>query len=345
MTQELVSRRAFLTAATATLGTATLGGAATNLIASSPTSFVTPAQNTRRPSHISSADEFKHALVGPIQSQPTPIRANLAVDYEGVRTVVNRGLQYGVKVFELTAGNSQYYSLSYDEIKKLTRTLVEAVGDRGITIAATGAWWTERAVDYANYAESVGATSLQILMPTPSDDEDSIVRHFESIARATRLPLVLHGQYANSLVKKLLPIETIVAMKEDATLDYYIDKIINFGDRLNIFGGGAENRYLVGYPYGAKSYFSTYTSFAPDISMKFWNAIQREDIKGAAQMSAKYDYAFIERFSVPFWHATLEYFGVAGRFLRPPQVAFTEEQLRDVKQFFDGQGLHPNDYR
>jgi len=345
MSNTLVSRRAFLTAATATLGAATLGAAATNLSASSPVSLATPSEGIRKPSRITSAGEFKHALAGPIQSQPTPIAANLAVDYEGVRNIVNRGLRYGVKVFELTAGNSQYYALSYDEIKKLTRTLVEAVGDRGITIAATGAWWTDRAVDYARYAESVGATSLQVLIPTPSGDEDSIVRHFEGIATATRLPLVLHGQYANSLLKKLLPIETIVAMKEDATLDYYIDKIINFGDRLNIFGGGAENRYLVGYPYGAKSYFSTYTSFAPDISMKFWNAIQREDIKGAAQISAKYDYAFIERFSVPFWHATLEYFGVAGRFLRSPQVAFTEEQLRGVKQFFDGQGLHPNDYK
>jgi 4-hydroxy-tetrahydrodipicolinate synthase len=345
MTEKLVSRRTFLATATATLGTATLGGAATNLIASSPALVATPTEDIRKPSHITSADEFKRVLVGPIQSQPTPITANLDVDYEGVRSVVSRGLRYGVKVFELTAGNSQYFALSYDEIKKITRALVEVVGDRGITIAATGAWWTERAVDYARYAESVGATALQVLLPTPSGDEDSIVRHFEGIAKATRLPLVLHGQYTNSLVKKLLPIETIVAMKEDATLDYYVDKMINFGDRLNIFGGGAENRYLVGYPYGAKSYFSTYTSFAPDISIKFWNAIQRGDIKGAAQFSAKYDYLFIERFSVPFWHATLEYFGVAGRYLRPPQIAFTEEQIKGVKQFFDEQGVYPNDYR
>lgn len=342
----MLNRRKFLTDATAALGTVGLAGT-TNLMASSPLVSSSEASTGAR-QHTGGAmspDEFRQALVGPIQSQPTPIKANYEVDYEGVRNVVNRGLRHGVKIFELTAGNSQYFSLSYEEIKKVTRTLAEAVEDRGIVIAATGSWWTERAVDYARYAESVGATSLQVLLPTPSGDEDSLVRHFESIAKATRLPLVLHGQYTDSLLKKLLHIETVVAMKEDATLDYYIDKIIHFGDRLNIFGGGAENRYLVGYPYGAKAYFSTYTSFAPDISMKFWQAIQNRDLKSATHLTTQYDYAFIERFSVPFWHATLEYFGVAGRFLRPPLVEFTDEQMGDVKKFFDGQGVYPGDYK
>lgn len=345
MRQDLFSRRRFLTGIAAAAGTA---GAASMAAASMPLAAkASPASLPiyRRPPGIMDPDRFRRDLAGPIQSQPTPITANFEVDYDGVRNVVNRGLQYGVHLFELTAGNSQYFALSYEEIKNLTRTLVEAVGDRGITIAATGEWWTDQAVDYARYAESVGATALQVLLPAPHGDDDSLVRHFESIARATRLPLVLHGQYSDVLLTKLMHIETIAAMKEDSTLEYYIDRIIHFGDRLNIFGGGAENRYLVGYPYGAKSYFSTYTSFAPDISMKFWRAIQQDDIKKAAQLTMRYDYPFIERYSIPFWHATLEYFGVCGRLLRPPQVAFTNEQMKSVKEFFDGQGVYPANYK
>jgi 4-hydroxy-tetrahydrodipicolinate synthase len=259
--------------------------------------------------------------------------------------VISRGLRYGVKIFELTAGNSQYFALSYDEIKKLTRTMVEAVEGKGITIAATGAWWTERAVDYARYAESVGADAVQVLMPSPHGGEDSLVRHFEAIAKAVRIPIVLHGQYSDSLLTKLVRIDSVAAMKEDAGLDYYIDRMIGFGDRLNIFGGGAESRYLVGYPYGATAYFATYTGFAPDIAMKFWQAIQQKQLSEAAGITARYDYPFIKRFSVPFWHATLEYFGVAQRYLRPPLVAYTDDQMREVKQFFDEQGLSPDHYR
>jgi len=304
-----------------------------------------PAQQARRRSGPMDPVEFRRLLAGPIQSQPTPIAANFEVDYDGIRSVVNRGLNYGVKIFELTAGNSQYFALSYDEIKNVTRTLVEAVGSRGITIAATGAWWTGQAVDYARYAESVGADALQILMPDPQGSEDALAQHFEAIAKATRLPLVLHGVYPESLLTRLVRIPTITAMKEDSALDYYIDRMIQFGDRLEIFSGGAESRYLVGYPYGAKSFFSTYTSFAPDISMKFWQAIQEGDIKKAAQITSRYDYPFIKRFTVPFWHATLEYFGVAKRFVRPPQVPYTDEQMKDVKRFFDGQELDPANYK
>lgn len=342
MRQDLFSRRKFLTGIAAAAGTA---GAAVSMPSLTAQASPVSQEYYRRPSGIMDPDVFRRDLAGPIQSQPTPIKANFEVDYDGVRNVVNRGLQHGVHLFELTAGNSQYFALSYEETKNLTRTLVEAVGDRGITIAATGEWWTDQAVDYARYAESVGATALQVLLPAPHGDDDSLVRHFESIARATRLPLVLHGQYSDALLGRLIHIETIAAMKEDSTLEYYVDRIIHFGDRLNIFGGGAENRYLVGYPYGAKSYFSTYTSFAPDISMKFWRAIQQDDIKKAAQLTMRYDYPFIERYSIPFWHATLEYFGVCGRFLRPPQVAFTNEQMKSVKEFFDGQGVYPANYK
>jgi len=341
MRTKFFNRRAFLGGALGAAATLAAKSSVALPPLSSPLPFQEPQLPRSRP--LSPAD-FRRFLAGPIQSQPTPIAENHEVDYDGIRNVVKRGKQYGVRIFELTAGNSQYFSLSYEEIKKVTRTLVEAVEGHGLVIAATGGWWTDRAADYVRYAESVGADAVQILMPEPHGDEDGLVRHFESIARATKLPLVLHGVYSESLLKKLMTIESIVAMKEDSALDYYIDRIIQFGGRLEIFSGGAENRYLVGYPYGAKAFFSTYTSFAPDISMKFWRAIQQGDIKRAAEITTHYDYPFIKRFTVPFWHATLEYFGVAKRFVRPPQAAFTDEQMKDVQRFFDGQGLKPAQY-
>jgi dihydrodipicolinate synthase/N-acetylneuraminate lyase len=166
------------------------------------------------------------------------------------------------------------------------------------------------------------------------------------VAAATKLPIVLHGQYSAPLLKKLLQaVPTIVAMKEDGELAYYIDRQIEFGDRLNIFGGGAESRFLVGQPYGAKAFYSTYSGFAPDISMQFWEVARRGDIKAAADITRRYDHPFIARFTHPFWHATLEHFGVAERYMRPPQTSYTDEQMAEVKSFFDAQGLKPEKYR
>ncbi len=289
--------------------------------------------------------EFRRRLEGPILSNPTPFKANFDVDYQAVRKIVQRALRYGVKIFALTAGNSQYQSLSYDEIKELTKVMVEAVNGQGLTIAATGDWWTQRAVDYARYAESIGADALQVLRPSRSGGEDSIVRHFETIALNTKLGLVLHGDYSNSLFEKLLRIDSVVAMKEDRDLSEYIEREIAFGDRVQIFGGGQEYRYLVGYPYGAKAFYSTYTTFAPDISMQFWKAIQAGNLKAAVQITTKYDYPYLKGFTHQWWHATLEYFGVGARYLRPPQLSYTDEQMKEVKAFFDKQGIDPERYR
>jgi 5-dehydro-4-deoxyglucarate dehydratase len=300
-----------------------------------------PAERKEPPSPA----EFRRRLVGPILSNPTPFQANFEVDYQGLRNLIARALRYGVPIFASTAGNSQYDSLTYDEIKEVTRVLVEAVGGRGLTIGATAGWWTAQVVDYCRHAESVGADAVQVMAPTRHSGDDSLVRHFETIAKSTRLPLVLHGNYSEPLLRRLVKIDSIVALKEDLELTYYIDRQIEFGDRLSIFAGGAETRFLVGYPYGSKAFFSTYTTFAPDISMRFWKAIREGDLKRAVEITTKYDHPFIKQFTHEFWHATLEYFGVAQRYLRPPQRSYSDAEMKGVKAFFDRQGLDPRDYK
>jgi dihydrodipicolinate synthase/N-acetylneuraminate lyase len=338
------NRRSFLkhAAITAAAGMSAIQLSPAKALASS--FFESPEYQSANKAPISPA-EFKRRLEGPIWSNPMPFNAKFDVDYQAIRKTIQRALRYGIRIFALTAGNSQYQSLTYDEIKESTRVMVESVSGQGITIAATGDWWTGQAVDYARYAESIGADAVQVLLPSRSSGEDSIVTHFETIARSTRLALVLHGIYSESLLKKLLKIDSIVAMKEDHELTYFIDRQIEFGDRISIFGGGQEYRYMVGYPYGAKAFYSTYSTFAPDISMLFWKAIQSGDLKAAAKITTKYDRPYLKNFTHSWWHATLEYFGVAQRYLRPPQVSYTDEQMKEVKRFFDAQGLNPAAYK
>jgi dihydrodipicolinate synthase/N-acetylneuraminate lyase len=289
--------------------------------------------------------EFKRHLVGPILSLPTTFNEDLTVNHEAIHRMIGRAIRYGVPIVELTAGNSKYACLEFDEIKAVTRSMVEAADGKGITIAATGAWPTEQVIDYAEFSKSHGADAIQILLPEGVKDENLLYEHFLNISKSTPLPIVLHGEYSRPLLQRLAEIDSIVAMKEDGELTYYIDRAVNFGDRFEIFSGGAENRYLVGYPYGARAFFSTYTGFAPDKPMLFWDAVRKGDLKQAVTITKKYDYPFISRFTHPFWHATLEYFGVAKRFMRKPFETLPENELAGVKAFFDGQGIDPTDYQ
>lgn len=289
--------------------------------------------------------EFRAALVGPIMSLPTTWNEDLTVNLDAVRNMVNRGLKYNVPIYELTAGNSKYEQSTFDEIKSVSETMIEAVNGAGITIPATGPWPTEQVVEYAKFCEARDADGLQILLPKDVTDEDQLYKHFLTISESTRLPIVLHGVYSVPLLKRLAEIDSIAAMKEDGELTYYIDRAINFGDRFEIFSGGAENRYLVGYPYGSRSFFSTYTGFAPDKPMEFWAAIRQDDLKQAVAITKKYDYPFISRFTHPFWHGTLEYFGLAKRYMREPFKTLTDAEYAEIKPFFDGQEIDPAEYQ
>ena len=146
-----LNRRSFLRLGTTAAGLAVSAG--------SHLGFGAIAKNPTSP------EEFKRQLKGPILSIPTTYTADFRVDYDGIRHMINHAAKAGVRVFALTNGNNQYDRLTYDEIKQLTRVMVETVAGRGVTIAATGPWWTGPAVDYARYAESLGADAVQVLTP------------------------------------------------------------------------------------------------------------------------------------------------------------------------------------
>jgi dihydrodipicolinate synthase/N-acetylneuraminate lyase len=174
---------------------------------------------------------------------------------------------------------------------------------------------------------------------TDATDEPGVVTFYRRVADATGLPIVLHGEFSLSLLEKLAPIQTIVAMKEDVGLEYFIRVQRHFGERYAIFEGGPEYAYLVALPYGAPASYATLGTFAPHLTKQFWDAVHQKDYAEAYRLVIKYEHPFFDRFSHPFWRASLEHFGVAARYLRPPHKSFSDEQMKEVATFFKGLGL------
>lgn len=298
-----------------------------------------PALAATRPSQAAvSPLQFKEKLTGPICSVPTVYTEEFAVDHSGIRRIVECGLKAGSHVFALTAGNSQYDHLTYEEIKSLTATLVKSVNGRGMVIGATGPWWTGQAVDYAKFAEATGVDAVQVFLPTYGD-EDMLFDHFRQITSVTKCAIVLHGQVPMPLLKRILAFESIVAYKEEYPVIYSVDVFTQYGKRLNIFSGGQKSRYLMYQPYQMQAYYSTFSTFEPSIPKRFWQACQRGDTAKAVEVVKRYDVPFFARFSHPFWRATLENFGTARRFVRPPDRTFTAAQTAELKAFYSGLGL------
>jgi len=285
-----------------------------------------------------SPEELKTRIRGPILTLPTPFTSDYKVDHSGVRNMVKLGVDNNVGVYELTNGNSQYGVLSYDEIKKLTRVFVEAVDRRGIVIAATGPWWTGQAVDYARYAESIGADAVQVLLP-PGASEEGYVEHFRKIAAATKLAIVLHGAPPPEQIAKFIQVPSIVGMKEDGPDEaYYADIMKKFGKRLAIFCGGEKRRYLWGQPFGSPAWFSFFITFAPQIAVDFREAVKRNDLEAERAIIEKYEKPVMALCAGgpsgfhAYWRALLEHFGVAKRYVRPPDSICTPPEMQRIRE-------------
>jgi len=285
-----------------------------------------------------SPDEFRKRVRGPILSFPTPYQADFSIDYKAVRRIIERGLAAGVQVVTLTAGNNQYDILSYEEICRLTTVMVEAAAGKAVTIAAANNWWTKPIVEYAKFAESAGADAVQVRIPSSGTD-NGIYDLFKAIADSTRLNIVIHGQPSFDLMDRLARIETVDGFKEEYVIEWSVPFYQRYGDKLAIFAGGTKSRFLEFQVYGMQAYYSTFSTFVPEFAMGFWKAVQNNDRDRIKEYVFKYDVPFFQRWRPGFWNATLEHFGVAKRYLRPPQQGFDDEQMAELRSFYDGLGL------
>lgn len=289
--------------------------------------------------------EFREKLKGPILSFPTPFTETYEIDFKGIEDMIKPALAYGCGVVTLTSGNSKYNLLSYEEIRELTSFVAKAVDGKALTIASTGAWDREDVMDYVRYAELLGYSAVQVSrpkdLPNTASTED-VVKFYQDVAKETKLGIILHGFYSVELLTELVKNKSIVALKEDVDLPYYVTRQILFGDRLAIFGGGNDGRYLQGYPYGSPAYYSTLYTFAPAIGQKFWQAMQKNDVKTATEIILKYDVPFMEKFSFALWSTAIEYFGGPKRFIRPKPETLAEPELRNMRETFSKMGLSPN---
>lgn len=282
--------------------------------------------------------EFQAALRGPILSFPTVFQRDGSLDRAAIRRMIDGAIEAGVRVVALTRGNSQYDWLSYQEIEDLTRWTVDAAKGRAITIAATSAWWTSRAAAYGEFAAKVGADAVQVFVPTEGS-EASLTAHVRAVAQAARRPIVIHGQPSPGVLRSLMSIEEVAAIKEEFTLPYSVPLMTEFAGRLTWFAGGTKARFLAYRPLGMNAYYTTLMTFAPQVAMGFWKAVQAGREADATEIIAKYEVPFFNKWSFPFWVATLEHFGIAQRHLRAPREALTDKQMQDLAAFYDKLGL------
>jgi len=139
----------------------------------------------------------------------TPFDREGEVDYAQAQRLAAALLDSGSDGVVVAGTTGEAPTLSHDEKLRLFAAVKEAVGGRGAVLAGTGTNDTAASIELSQEAERAGVDGLLLTAPYYNrPTQEGLYRHFEAIARATRLPCVLYN----------IPSRTGVNMTADTTL-------------------------------------------------------------------------------------------------------------------------------
>ncbi|MDP2211797.1 MAG: 4-hydroxy-tetrahydrodipicolinate synthase [Candidatus Aquicultor sp.] len=153
----------------------------------------------------------------------TPFTEDFKIDEKGLRDLIEYMLKEQAASAIVPCGTTgESPTLSHEEHLDVIKITVDAVSGRVPVIAGTGSNSTAEAVYMTKAAAELGVDgTLQVGPYYNKPSQEGMLRHFEEIAKATPLPIIVYnipGRTARNIepdtVIKLSEIDTIVGLKD-----------------------------------------------------------------------------------------------------------------------------------
>jgi len=225
---------------------------------------------------------------GVITALITPLRDG-KVDEAAFVQLLERQIAAGVHGVVPMGTTGESATLHPEEHKRVVELCVATAAGRIRVIAGAGASATDKAIDFARHAKTVGADGVLIVTPyynRPS--QAGLALHFEAVADAVQIPILLYNvpgrtgvDMLNETVAKLAAHPNIVGIK-DATGD--IGRVswmrANIGGQFDLISGD-DPSYLGYAASGGVGVISVTSNVAPEGMVALHDAIQVGDLESA----------------------------------------------------------------
>ena len=138
-----------------------------------------------------SFDMMRGRLRGAMTALATPFKDG-GVDYAGLSALVEWQIAEGICGLAPCTVTGEFPTLSWQERTAVIGRCVEVAAGRVPVIASTGSNDTAATITFTSVAQGLGADAALIVTPyynRPS--QEGVIRHFEVIARAVELPIIV----------------------------------------------------------------------------------------------------------------------------------------------------------
>lgn len=211
-------------------------------------------------------------IKGCITALITPFTKAGNLDQNTLKKLIKRQIALGVHGIVPCGTTGESPTLSHDEHDKVIEIAVSTSNGRIPVIAGTGSNSTKEAIRLTKTAEKAGAdASLQVVPYYNKPNQEGLFKHFKSIARETKLPIILYNipgrssvNLETSTIARLeKACKNIVGIKEASGNINKVKEIIKSCSKNFIILSGEDSLNLQILNNGGKGFISVTSNLMP----------------------------------------------------------------------------------
>ena len=276
---------------------------------------------------------------------------NDKIDYKALELIIERQISEGIDGIIPMGTTGESPTLSFEEHEEFIRRTVKIVNGRIKVIAGTGANSTSEAIWLTKGAEDAGVDATLSVNPYYNKPtQRGLVAHYEAIAKATKLPIILYNIpgrsginfLPESVAELLKRTDHIVAMKEASGDIAQMMKLIELcGDKLTLLSGD-DNLLLPILAIGGKGIISVLSNILPADIKKVVTLYRENKTEEAKILFYKLlplcRGMFLETNPIPI-KAAMEMTGACSGELRLPLTPLSDENKMILKKSLADYGV------
>ncbi|PCF42587.1 4-hydroxy-tetrahydrodipicolinate synthase [Staphylococcus delphini] len=283
---------------------------------------------------------MSHIFEGTGVALITPF-SNGEVDYDAIKRQVQFLIDNGIQSIVVNGTTAENPTLTEEEKDRILTTVIEENAQRVPIIVGTGTNNTQKSIEASLRAKALGADAIMLITPYYlKTSQRGLVAHFEAIANATKLPVVLYN--VPSRTNLTIEVDTVVRLSEhpyivalkDATDDF--DYLAELQQRLDtdkfaLYSGNDDN-IVSYYEQGGHGVISVVANVIPNEFQQIYTNVKDRAAR-FEPIAPLLDAMRIDINPIPIKYlAALEGFGQYE--VRLPLVPLNDEEQQQLKAVY-----------
>jgi 4-hydroxy-tetrahydrodipicolinate synthase len=280
---------------------------------------------------------------GVITAMVTAFDEDGGLDLPGCRSIARHLVEHGSDALVLAGTTGESPTLSDSEKLAILAAVREELGSEVPLIVGTGSNDTRHSVELTRAAGEGGADGVLVVTPYYNKpNPDGIRAHFEAVAAATELPVVIYNipsrcviNIAPELLAELARIDNVAAVKQAN------DDEIGLIEGIDLLAGN-DNTFLTCLRAGGTGGILVASHLVGSQMKEIASAVAAGDDDRAAEIDAElqplYETLSVTSNPIPVKTA-LAMLGLCSETMRLPMVPATDEQRQLIRAGLERSGL------